>query len=239
MEVVNISKLFFSLSIIFYKLLVTIVFVVSLNQIANATILNINTLSPKSQLENMVLLDASNLSSCQKESVKMAKCLPANTFQSPKGVLASFYDITWVFGTTNLQGNERILVFADTEKQRDALLALLFLSGHENLWRWNAKKDDLKNILGKGSGQGRGIIRSKYYIAKMRDEYLVLPQELEALKNQGWNISNQSSLTAIKTIIIGIKPLDALARFTQLFMQKTEKHLLKILIHPPQEKLST
>ncbi len=187
----------------------------------------------------MVLLDASNLSSCQKESVKMAKCLPANTFQSPKGVLASFYDITWVFGTTNLQGNERILVFADTEKQRDALLALLFLSGHENLWRWNAKKADLKNILGKGSGQGRGIIRSKYYVANMRDEYLILPQELETLKNQDWITSKENKLEANKTIVFGKKPLGALARFTQLFMQKTEKHLLKILIHSPKEKLST
>ena len=186
----------------------------------------------------MLLIDASSLSQCQKDSVIGAKCLPANTFQSKKGVLASFYNIAWVFGTANIQGDEKLLVFADTEKQRDAVLGLFFLAGHKHLWRWKAKKSDLQKLLGKGVGQKRSIIRGKYYIAKMRDENLVLPKELDTLKHQGWILSNENTLKAQRTIVFGEKPLKALARFTRLLIQKTEKQYLKILIHSPDQKLS-
>jgi len=230
--------LLFNLTKIFYKLLIIIGLLIGFHQVTNATILNLDKTSTKDQIKKMILVDASSLSRCQKESVKTAKCLPSNTFQSDLGVLASFYDITWVFGTAGLQGSEELLVFADTEKQRDALLGLLYLAGHKKLWRWNAKKSELQNVLGLGKGQRRGIIRSKYYIASMRDESLVLPHELEPLKKQGWVLSAENINKTQQTIIIGKKPLDALALFTRLFMQKTEKQLLKIFIYSPIKKLS-
>ena len=184
----------------------------------------------------MLLIDASSLFRCEKESVKNAKCIPANTFQSPQGVLASFYNITWVFGTAGIQGSEKLLVFADTDKQRDALLSLFYLAGHKTLKRWNASKADLQHILGKGKGQKRNIVRSKYYIANMRDDYLVLPNEIEFLKNHGWVLSAEEPLNTQPTIIFGKKPLDTLAKFTRLLIQKNEKKLLKILIHPPNKQ---
>jgi len=221
-----------------FKCLIITSFLFAYIQTAQATILNIDKSALKEHIEKMVLIDASNLLRCQKESVKKAKCIPANTFQSSQGVLASFYNITWVFGTAGIQGSEEVLVFADTEKQRDALLGLFYLAGHKTLNRWNSTKADLQELLGKGKGQKRGIIRSEYYTAIMRDKFLILPNELEALSSKGWRISSKDNTDIKQTIVTGKNPLDALARFVRLFMQKTNKKLLKVLIHLPTKNTS-
>lgn len=200
-------------------------------QTAYADIENLNNESVKSQINHLILLDASSLTSCQAESVKMAKCLPSETFQSDKNILASFYHIAWVLGTSGLQGNEEVLVFADNEDQRDALISILYLAGQKKIWRWNANKSDLIKRFGKAKGQTRGIIRSHYYTVKMRHNTLVLMSEIESLKQQGWVLSNKDQSLHKPTIVAGKNPLDSLARFTQFFMSKTENHQLKILIH--------
>lgn len=226
-------RLLFSLQNLLCKFLITTSCIAGFSQTIFANISNIDKTATKEQLEKMILIDASNLLRCEKESVKQAKCIPANTFQSPKGVLASFYNISWVFGTAGIQGTEELLVFADTDKQRDAVIGIFYLSGHKTLKRWNSSKTELQRLLGKGKGHKRGITRSKYFIATMRDEYLVLINELKALKKQGWRLSSKDKIDSNQIIVTGKKPLDAIARFTRLFMQKTEKQLLKIIIHLP------
>ena len=209
-------------------------------QIARAEILDMDSTTSRTQLEKLVLVDASMLASCKSSSVIKAKCLPADTFQSKKDTLASFYDITWAFGTAGLNGSEELLIFADTENQRDALLGILYLAGHNKLWRWNAKKLKLQKLLGKSAGQTRGIIRSKIYTANMRDDRLVLPQELIALTKRGWKLSEIDTKNQIsKQIIISKKPLDAIARFIRLQINKKEEQTLKVMIDPLPISLST
>ena len=217
----------------FYKYLITTAIFIGHFQICHAEILNINETASLDQLKKMILIDASNISICQKESVKTAKCIPIKTFQSEQGELASFYHITWVLGTSGIKGSEELLVFADDDIQRDALVSLLYLAGQKKVWRWKNSKSDLQKLLGQGKGQARGIIRSKYYTARMRDKYLVLPKELELLKKQEWQITTDDKLSSNKTVIIGNQPLESLARFTRLLMKKTKTQMIKILIHSP------
>jgi len=213
-----------------YQFFINIALFLSLSQAGQASIENIDKESIKSQIDSFILLDASTLSNCQTESVKTAKCLPAETFQSDQNILASFYDITWVFGTAGLEGNEKLLVFADKAEQRDALIALLYLAGHSKVWRWSDSKSSLQNQLGKAKGQNRGIIRSKYYTAKMRDKNLVLRSEINKLRQKGWILSKENKRQDNPIIVYGKNPLDSLAKFTQLFINKTENEKLKILI---------
>ncbi|MEH6458051.1 MAG: hypothetical protein V7749_17105 [Cocleimonas sp.] len=217
----------------FYKYLITSVLLIGLFQVCHANILELDKTSKPSQIKKIILVDASNLFDCQKESVIGAKCIPANTFQSEKGELASFYHTTWVLGTAGIQGSEELLVFADNDNNRDALLGLLYLAGQKKLWRWNDKKSDLQELLGQEQGQTRSIVRSKYYTAKMRDKHLVLPKELEPLMKQGWRLSAEDKLSRKQTIVTDKLPLETLARFTRLFLLKTKNQMLKILIHSP------
>lgn len=188
----------------------------------------------KMQLHNMVLLDARNLKTCQAISVAGAKCLPANTFHSKQGDLASFYDIGWVFGTANLKETDDVLVFADQPQDRNALAGLLFLAGHHKVSYWSGKVSELQHLLGKAGGQSRGILRTRIYQGIMRDHYIVFPNEFEKLKKNGWQLALNSDfqagikLTDKKLLIAGISPIQNIATFAQLQAKGQNQLLLSI-----------
>jgi len=188
----------------------------------------------KAQLNNMVLLDARNLKVCQTISVTGAKCLPANTFHSKQGNLASFYDIGWAFGTANLKETDDVLVFADQPQDRNALAGLLFLAGHHKVSYWSGKVSKLQNLLGSAGGQSRGILRTRIYQGIMRDHYIVSPNEFEKLKQNGWQLTLNSDfqagikLTNKKLLIAGTSPIQNIATFAQLQAKGQNQLLLSI-----------
>lgn len=194
------------------------------------TILNTAT---QEQLKNRVLLDARDLKICQTSSVSGAKCLPANTFHSKQGDLASFYDIGWAFGTANLKETDDVLVFADEAQDRNALAGLLFLAGHHKVSYWSGKVSELQKILGSAAGQSRGILRTHIYSGVMRDSYIALLYEIEVLEKNGWQIANVSNiepdlkLKDKKLLIAGKSPIKNIATFAQL---QAEGHHQLLLI---------
>ena len=192
------------------------------------TILNTAT---QEQLKNRVLLDARDIKICQTSSVSGAKCLAANTFHSKQGDLASFYDIGWAFGTANLKETDDVLVFANVPQDRNALAGLLFLAGHQKVSIWSGKISELQKLLGSAAGQGRGILRSEIYSGVMRDHYIALPDEIEALEKNGWqivivpNLKPDHELKYKKLLIAGKSPIKNIATFAQL-QAEGQHHLL-------------
>jgi len=197
----------------------------------------INT-TKKEQLKNRVLLDARDLKICQASSVSGAKCLAANTFHSNQGDLASFYDIGWAFGTANLKETDDVLIFADKAQDRNALAGLLFLAGHQKVSVWTGKISELQKLLGSAAGQGRGILRSEIYSGIMRDHYIALPDEIEALDKNGWqivivpNLKPDLELKDKKLLIAGKSPIKNIATFAQL-QAEGQHHLLLSIDNKP------
>ena len=189
--------------------------------LAHANILTFND-AMQSRLRDLILIDAGNLDACLASSVQGARCLPAQTFQSKVGELASFRDVSWAFGTADLNESDNVLVFADDSQDRDAVVGLLFLSGHKQVWRWPGTTSGLQHLLGSGSGQGRGLTRSKIYTGTMRDEFIVLPDEVQSLQNSGWSIVQPENDTEIQqnlSIATGNTPLESIALFARLLSE--------------------
>ncbi len=171
------------------------------------------------RLSQMVLVDARELAECQGSSVTGARCLPAQTFQSAQGELASFRDITWVFGTADLQHSDEVLVFADDSYQRDAVIGLLYLAGHQQLWRWPGSTKELQKVLGPSAGQTRALTRSSLYQGVMRDHFIVIEDELEGYQQTGWYLVGTDVDQTQKTqalIAAAGTPLALIALFAQL-----------------------
>jgi len=177
-------------------------------QSAQPTITIIDS-ATKTQLKQMVLLDARDLKTCQTSSVAGSRCLPASNFHSKEGELASFYDIGWAFGTANLKESDNILVFADDPQDRNFLAGLLFLAGQHKIAYWSGKTAKLQAILGKATGKPRGILRSHIYSGLMRDGYIVLPND---------PVSSSRLLVIAKE-----SPVTSIAAFAQTLAEGNEK----------------
>lgn len=188
----------------------------------------------KEQLQNKVLLDARELKTCQTSSVTGAKCLPTNTFHSPQGNLASFYNIAWAFSTAGLKETDDVLIFSDKAQDRAALAGLLFLSGQHKVSYWSGEVTDLQRLLSKAPGKGRGIIRSHIYRGVMRDKYIALPSEIKKLQKMGWRVvgagklASEPSSKERKLIINGKQPIKNIAKFAELNAKGHDQLLLSI-----------
>ncbi len=208
------------------------------SQLAASTINTLKKVSSAIDLQQVVLLDARDLKTCQTSSVKGAKCLPANTFHSQKNQLASFYDIGWAFGTADLKETDHVLVFADKPQDRNFLAGLLFLAGQHKISTWLGKISDLQKALGKGVGNNRGILRTHIYSGLMRDNYIAQTNEIDILQQKGWrlisesrvNPSNKTIQKSIdeKLIVWGSSPIKNIATFAQLQAEGQHQILLSI-----------
>jgi len=203
-------------------------------QSVNSKITVINEVT-KEQLQNKVLLDAREFKTCQASSVTGAICLPTNTFHSPQGNLASFYNIAWAFSTAGLEDTDDVLIFSDKDQDRMALSGILFLSGQHKVSYWSGKVSELQKLLGESSGKSRGVIRSHIYRGTMRDNYLVLPDEIKKLQKLRWRVvgadklSSELSLKERKLIISGKQhPIKNIAKFAELNAKGKHQLLLSI-----------
>lgn len=140
----------------------------------------------ESILRELTPIDVRPLPACLDDSVSGARCLPVGDFHSPTYGLASFRDIAWALGTAGLDGSRHLLVFADSANDRDVVAALLYLAGQAEVSRWPGTVADLQRLMGNGPGSARAVVRHAYYSVPMRDEFLVLSNEYEALIGEGW-----------------------------------------------------
>lgn len=137
---------------------------------------------------DLLAIDARNRASCLAASVPGARCLPVADFHADPFGLASFRDVAWALGTAGLDGSRPVLVFADDPRDRDTVAALLHLAGQRAVWRWPGDAAELLARLGSQPGRGRSIVRTRLYTATMRDDLIVLPSELDALRLAGWSL---------------------------------------------------
>lgn len=208
------------------------------SQLAASAISSVKKVSSLTDLQQVVLLDARDLKICQTSSVKDAKCLPANTFHSQKGQLASFYDIGWALGTADLKETDHVLVFADKPQDRNLLAGLLLLAGQHKISTWLGKASDLQKIFGKGAGNNRGILRTHIYSGVMRDNYIAQANEIKILQKRGWRLISESIVNSSnktiqkpideKLIVSGSSPLKNIATFAQLQAEGQHQILLSI-----------
>lgn len=181
----------------------------------------------------LTVLDARDRARCTDASVAGARCLPVAEFRSDAGELPSFRDINWALGTAGVQSDDEVLVFADDHAKRDALAALLHLAGVRQVWLWPGDAKDLAGRLGSAAGTPRGLIRTSYFNAPMRDQELLSGNRLAELQTQGWPLwDGQGSVSdSPRWLIAGPDPIGLLATYTALRVAP-EPPDLRVLLDP-------
>ena len=174
--------------------------------------------SNKAFLEKLVPINSGKLQECALYSTKKTKCVPFNDFES-QGQLASFRDIFWAFSTSNIAHTDEILIYGKNQKENRALASLFFLSGQKKIWIWpNNNIKQLVKVLGKANGSKRQLFRSRVYLGKMREKFLVLKSQIQNMKDQNWRLAdNPKAQSKHEKIIIQTKDVStSLAVFADL-----------------------
>ena len=180
----------------------------------------IHTFQPnlKLKLTDLTLVDSRPLNKCLTKTLKGAKCIPVDTFQNSKGKFASFRDITWVMGTANINYSDKVLVFGDDLKKTYALAGIFHLIGQEDVWLVQQNVDSLMALYPSGVGVQRGFTRMDVFTGRMRDELVVLINELKPLKKANWSVvkSKIGKTVNEKLIAFSKTPLDSISLFVDL-----------------------
>lgn len=130
-----------------------------------------------------VIVDTRALAECRAKSLAGARCLPADGFLGPHRRLPSARDLLWVLGSAGLSGGEGVLVIGQDVTARDFVAGLLYIAGQR---RVRVLTEPVGRALEggavAGAGQERGMIRQTVFVAPMRDDALVLFDELRAMR---------------------------------------------------------
>jgi len=126
-----------------------------------------------------VLVDTRPLAACREKSLAGARCLPAADFLGPHNRLPSARDLLWLLGAAGLSGDEQVLVVGQDAVARDFVAGLLHVAGQR---RVRVLTEPVGRLLEQGAdagpGRERGMIREAVYAVPMRDELLLLRDEL-------------------------------------------------------------
>lgn len=178
------------------------------------------------QLDNIepgqfTLIDARDLEQCSSASLAGARCLPASTFIAADDSVASFYHIGWALGTHGLQADENILVFADSEADRNILAGVLHLSGQKNVWVWQGDISRLRQIFETAPGQIRALTRQQVYQGVVRETSLALVSEIGQLEASGWRMFESSAPppAGSRVIVAGTNPAKSVDTFVRLLLE--------------------
>lgn len=135
--------------------------------------------------EGDVVVDTRPLADCRAKSLAGARCLPAEDFLGPHRRLPSARDLLWLLGTAGLSGEESVLVVGQEAAARDFVAGLLHIAGQRSA---RVLTEPVGRVLAAGAAAGpgreRGMIRETVFTAPMRDELLVLRDELRTLRPQ-------------------------------------------------------
>ena len=134
-----------------------------------------------------VVVDTRAPEACITKSIQGARCLPAAAFLGPHHRLADFREILWLLGAAGLDGGEHVVVAGDAPGARDFVAGVLYLAGQKKV-----------SILTRSLSQGAGLpadqlgpgtepamTRDKVFQAPLRDQLIVLREELAGLIGGG------------------------------------------------------
>ncbi len=130
-----------------------------------------------------VVIDTRPAADCAAGSVGSdARCLPANLLFGPQGRLVDPKVLLWRLGTLGLTGAEKVAVIGDDPSTRDAVAALLHIAGQAAV---TVVETPPSALPPGGPGRTAGLVREVVYTAPMRDDLLILRDELAALLRSG------------------------------------------------------
>ena len=129
-------------------------------------------------LESPVFVDTRDVGTCAARSVEGALCMEPSQLLYPDGTPASFRDINWLVGTFGLEPPSPAVVFGDNESDDDFVAGILFLLGQSRIVIWRGSPGALLETREQGAGRQRGMLRSRFIVTSMRDEYIALDDDV-------------------------------------------------------------
>ena len=184
-------------------------------------------------------IDARPKADCSTLSVRDARCLPAQSLvasQGPgAGQLVSFYHMLWLLGSLGVSEREHVVVFAERQRDAYALGALLFLLGQSRVSVWTESVERLLETAETGPGRAQGLLRTQYWTAPAREEFIALSSELDALVESGWSVLTDSTVTDDPRVVVaGANPALVLERFGRLVAANTNisPNQLRLVVDP-------
>ena len=136
-------------------------------------------------LESPVFVDTRSADTCARGSVEGALCMEPSLFLHPDGTPASFRDINWLAGTFGLEPASTAVVFGDDETGTAFVAGMLFLLGQSRVVVWRGDARELLDSRKQGAGRLRGMLRSRFHTAPVRDEYIALDNDVRAFFGSG------------------------------------------------------
>ena len=184
-------------------------------------------------------IDARPKAACSTLSVRGARCLPAQNLVASKGPgkdqLVSFYHMLWLLGSLGVSEREHVVVFAESQGDAYALGALLFLVGHSKVSVWTDSVERLLETADTGPGRTRGVLRTQYWAAPVREEFIALASELDALMESDWGLmTGPTAMDAARVVVAGANPVRVLERFGRLVAASAEASAdrLRLVVDP-------
>ena len=117
---------------------------------------------------DIVFVDAGTVTECLETAPPGALCLSLDRVLNKEGRLANMRDVRWLLGSFGLTGDERVVIYADDEKTRDAMAAILYLAGQDRVGRLiNSAQVDFT-----GKGVAGALSRRALFVGKVRLENL-------------------------------------------------------------------
>lgn len=133
-----------------------------------------------------VIVDTRPAAQCGPRTLAGARCLAAEDLLGPQRRLPNARDLLWLLGTAGLTGAETVQVVGDDPQARDFVAGVLFVAGQRQV---QVVTVPVKRLLAGGHDAGPGVerafTRSAVFVAPMRDERLILREELRALLARG------------------------------------------------------
>ncbi|MBB4302760.1 3-mercaptopyruvate sulfurtransferase SseA [Rhodobium orientis] len=144
---------------------------------------------PASVPADAVVVDSRNAETCAEGAPAREetepRCVPIAAVTGPHGRLASFRDIAWFLGTVGLDGSETVLVVGARERDRDAVAGLLHLGGQKTVLVWQRPINALGEGFATVSGRVSEPARRAVFREPMRDDRIVLKNELQRMLAEG------------------------------------------------------
>ncbi len=117
------------------------------------------------------LVDTRDLSKCLFKTIKYAKCLPASGLVNEKNII-SVRDLYWLFSVSDLDHEEKIILFGNKPDDIKFVAGLLFLSGQKNIYILDKNISSLFETYPLGKGLKRKLFRIRAYKGKLRESFL-------------------------------------------------------------------
>ena len=131
---------------------------------------------------SMIIIDTRADADCARPVPSLeggaTRCLSLADVSAANGRLASFRDIFWRFGTLGLDGSESLLVIGERTRDRDAMAALFYLAGQRKVTIWGRPPAALGDHAARRTGRVAEATRTAVYSAPMREEAIILRDEL-------------------------------------------------------------